>query len=67
MSSLANEYRVLENGHLPLAELLRRLRRDGYEGAVSLEMGPEVLQAEDEALVRAHLQRMVAFCRQHAG
>ena len=62
-----NEHRVLDNGHLPLGELLRRLQRDRYEGAVSLEMGPEVLQAEDEALVRAHLRRMVAFCRQHAG
>jgi sugar phosphate isomerase/epimerase len=60
------EHRRLETGHLPLAEFLGRLKQDRYEGAVSLEMGPEVLQAEDESLVRAHLQRMVAFCRHHA-
>lgn len=58
------EHRLLEDGHLPLAELLRRLQRDGYEGAVSLEMGPDALQAEDERQVRAHLRRMVAFCRE---
>jgi sugar phosphate isomerase/epimerase len=61
------EHRLLEEGHLPLTELLGRLRRDGYTGAVSLEMGPEVLQAEDEGRVRAHLQRMVATCQQHIG
>jgi sugar phosphate isomerase/epimerase len=60
-----NEHRLLESGRLPLAELLGRLQRDGYEGAVTLEVGPEVLRAEDEGLVRAHLQRMVAFFRQH--
>jgi hypothetical protein len=30
-------------------------------------MGPEVLQAEDEGRVRAHLHRMVATCQQHIG
>ena len=59
------EHRLPEDGHLPLAELLRRLRRDGYEGAVSLEVGPEVLQAEDEGQVRRHLRRVVAFFREH--
>jgi sugar phosphate isomerase/epimerase len=59
------EHRLLERGHLPLVELLGRLGRDGYAGAVSLEMGPEVLQAEDEGRVRAHLARMVGTCRQH--
>ena len=61
------EHRRLEDGHLPLAELLRRLQRDGYAGAVSLEMGPEVLHAENEGQVQAHLQRMVAFCREYVG
>jgi sugar phosphate isomerase/epimerase len=58
------EHRRLEDGHLPLAELLQRLKQDGFEGAVSLEMGPEALQAEDEDQVQAHLQQMVAFCRE---
>lgn len=61
------EHRLLDQGHLPLGELLERLQKDGYKGAVSLEMGPETLQAEDEGLVREHLQRMVRFCRERAG
>ncbi len=61
------EHRLPEDGHLPLAELLRRLQQDGYEGAVSTEVGPEVLQAEDERLVRAHLRRVLDFCRSQMG
>jgi sugar phosphate isomerase/epimerase len=59
------EHRLPDDGHLPLAELLRRLVQDGYGGAVSVELGPEVLQAEDEAQVRSHLRRTVDFCRAH--
>jgi sugar phosphate isomerase/epimerase len=59
------EHRLPGSGHLPLAELLQRLTRDGYRGAVSVEVGPRVLQAEDEGQVRAHLKRAVAFCRKH--
>ena len=59
------EHRLLESGHLPLAELLRRLVRDGYSGAVSVEVQPSALQAEDEEQVRAHLHKMLAFCRKH--
>jgi len=59
------EHRLPEDGHLPLGELLRQLTRDGYSGAVSLEFGPEVLQAEDETQVRAHLRQAVEFCRKH--
>ena len=61
------EHRLPQSGHLPLAELLRRLKRDGYEGAVSVELNPDVLQAEDERLVRAHLRGAAAFCREHLG
>jgi sugar phosphate isomerase/epimerase len=59
------EHRRPGEGRLPLGELLQRLTRDGYEGTVSLELGPEALEAEDEAQVRAHLQRAVDFCRTH--
>jgi sugar phosphate isomerase/epimerase len=58
------EHRLVEDGHLPLGELLQRLQGDGYQGAVSLELAPDALQAEDEGQVRAHLRRMVAFCRE---
>lgn len=61
----AKEHRLPKNGHLPLEGLLQRLTRDGYEGAVSLEVGPEVLEAEDEAQVRSHLQTAVQFYRSH--
>lgn len=59
------EHRLPEDGHLPLAELLRRLTRDGYQGAATVEVGPEVLEAEDEGLVHVHLQRAVQFFREH--
>lgn len=61
------EHRRLEDGHLPLADLLLRLHQDGYEGAISLEVGPEVLQAEDEGLVREHLRQAVHFCHESMG
>jgi sugar phosphate isomerase/epimerase len=59
------EHRLPGTGHLPLAALLRRLHRDGYQGAVSLEVGPEVLEAEDESQVLAHLDRALRFFREH--
>ena len=61
------EHRLPQDGHLPVAEFLQRLKRDGYEGAVSVELNPDVLQAEDEGQVRAHLRSAVAFCREHLG
>lgn len=57
------QHRLPEDGHLPLGKLLRRLARDEYEGAVTVELNPEVLQAEDENLTRAHLRRAVRYCR----
>jgi sugar phosphate isomerase/epimerase len=59
------EHRLPGQGQLPLSDLLRRLAGDGFEGAISVELGPDVLQAEDEALVRGHLREAVVFCRQH--
>jgi sugar phosphate isomerase/epimerase len=60
-----HEHRLPGTGRLPLAGLLRRLSQDGYKGTVTLELGPEVLEAEDEGRVRAHLQQAVAFWREH--
>jgi sugar phosphate isomerase/epimerase len=59
------EHQLPEDGHLPLAGLLQRLTRDGYQGAVSLEFNPNVLQAEDAAQVRDHLHAAVRFCKAH--
>jgi sugar phosphate isomerase/epimerase len=61
------EHRLPQEGHLSMAKFLQRLKRDGYEGAVSVELNPDVLQPEDEGQVRAHLQSAVAFCREHLG
>jgi sugar phosphate isomerase/epimerase len=58
------EHRLVEDGHLPLAELLERLGRDGYEGLVTLETSPDALGAEDEEQVRANLRLSLALCRQ---
>lgn len=59
------EHRLLEDGHLPLAHLLQELAKDDYRGAVSVELGPEQLNAEDERQVLAHLRQAVSFCRTH--
>jgi len=48
-----------------VAEFLQCLKREGFEGAVSVELSPDVLQAEDEGQVRVHLQSAVAFCQEH--
>lgn len=59
------QHRLPEDGHLPLGTFLQRLAQGGYEGAVSVELEPDVLQAEDKGLVRAHLRRTLDFCREH--
>lgn len=59
------EHRLPQEGHLPVAEFLQCLKREGFEGAVSVELNPDVLQAEDEGQVRVHLQSAVAFCQEH--
>jgi len=58
------EHRRLEDGHLPLADLLRALRSDGYEGHVVVELAPESLEAHDETQVLAHLKNQTAFCHE---
>jgi sugar phosphate isomerase/epimerase len=59
------EHRLPGDGHLPLGEFLQRLTGDGYEGAVTLEFGPAILKAKDEATVLTNLRRALSFCREH--
>jgi sugar phosphate isomerase/epimerase len=59
------EHRSPPDGRLPLAELLRCLARDGYQGAITVETGPDALHAEDEEKCLAALRRALAFCREH--
>jgi sugar phosphate isomerase/epimerase len=58
------EHKLPQEGQLPLGDFLRQLKRDGYDGAVSVELGPDVLQADDEERVRVHLRRAFTFCRE---
>ena len=59
------EHRRLEDGFLPLDALIARLAQDGYAGIATVELHPEVLEAEDEGKARSHLRQQIAFCRQH--
>lgn len=61
------EHLLPGDGCLPLGELLERLTGDGYQGAVTVELGPEALHAEDETRVRERLRQAVVFCREHTG
>jgi sugar phosphate isomerase/epimerase len=58
------EHRLPLDGHLPLGRLAQKLARDGYEGAISMELNPESLEAEDEAQVLDHLRQAASFCRE---
>jgi sugar phosphate isomerase/epimerase len=59
------EHRRLEDGFLPLDALIGRLAQDRYDGIATVELNPEVLEAEDEEKVRFHLGQQINFCRQH--
>jgi sugar phosphate isomerase/epimerase len=59
------EHRLLQDGHLPLADFLRRSNQDGYGGIVALELQPDVLGAGDDNQVLANLWAAVDFCRGH--
>lgn len=59
------EHRLPTHGDLPLDAFLSRLAADGYAGAISVECGPEVFQAEDEDACRRNLAEVLAFCREH--
>lgn len=48
-------------GGLPLRELLRRLREDGYSGTILVEISPFALQAWWPAKARANLRRCLEF------
>lgn len=57
------EHRAPHQGKLPLDRFLRRLARDGYTGAVSVECSPEALGAEKEGKCRRAVAGALSFCR----
>jgi sugar phosphate isomerase/epimerase len=59
------EHRLLQDGHLPLADFLHRLSQDGYRGIVTLEVQPDALGDRDEGQVSANLWAAVDFYRRH--
>jgi sugar phosphate isomerase/epimerase len=59
-----HEHQLPHNGSLPLYPFLGQLVEDGYDGLVSLELGPVSLQATDEIKLKQNLQDSLAFCRQ---
>jgi sugar phosphate isomerase/epimerase len=59
------EHRSPPDGHLQLAALLRCLADDGYQGAITVETGPDALHAENGDRCLAALRRALAFCREH--
>ncbi len=59
------EHRLLWDGHLPLAELLQRLRRDSFDGILCVELDPDPLEAGSEAKVKENLRRSYQFCHEH--
>lgn len=65
VGSRVREHCRLEDGFLRLDLFLQRLASDGYGGTVVVELWPGVLKPQDEAKVRRHLQRQIAFCRRH--
>jgi sugar phosphate isomerase/epimerase len=59
------EHRRPEDGRLRLDAFLTRLAADGYAGAVSLELQPDVLAAgQPDEVVVGHLANSLAYCRQ---
>jgi sugar phosphate isomerase/epimerase len=59
------EHRLLEDGILPLDQLLGRLREGGYTGVISLELSPVALGAGDDELVKRNMLKSLIFCQRH--
>ncbi|MCZ7571898.1 MAG: sugar phosphate isomerase/epimerase [Ardenticatenaceae bacterium] len=62
------EHRRPESGHLRLDALLARMAADGYQGAITLELHPDALDAgSPDAQVVERLGTSLAHCRRWAG
>lgn len=60
-------HQIPGQGHLPLAELLARLKGDGYCGLLTLEISPVALEAWWPEKARANLMRCLDFVRRGGG
>jgi sugar phosphate isomerase/epimerase len=61
------EHRLPHTGELDLAALLRALAADGFDGTISVELYPEVLDFADSEALRRNMLDCAAFCREHLG
>ena len=57
------EHRSPPDGQLALAQLLRYLTSDGYQGAITVECHPGGLHDDDEVKCKGSLRRALEFCR----
>jgi sugar phosphate isomerase/epimerase len=62
-----DQHRVPGRGKLPLAKLLAALERDGYPGAVSLELKPWPLGAPDPEKIQERMREALEFTREGLG
>jgi sugar phosphate isomerase/epimerase len=63
MHSYFKHHQLPGEGDLPLREFLDRLRTDGYQGLVTIEVSPFALQAWRPGRARAYLARCLDFIR----
>lgn len=61
------EHRLPHRGHLDLANFLRTLAEDDFQGTVSIELSPDALEFDNPVALRRHLLDSLHFCRQHLG
>ncbi|HDD23951.1 MAG TPA: sugar phosphate isomerase/epimerase [Chloroflexi bacterium] len=59
------EHRLLTDGHLPLADLLRRMAIEGYTGTITVELDPHAWDVSDENRCLDGLRQALVFCRVH--
>ncbi len=58
------EHRLLDDGYLPLHQLLNQLQQDQFVGMISLELNTIDLQSDDLAKLAHNLRQNLEFCQQ---
>jgi sugar phosphate isomerase/epimerase len=63
VETIFRHHQIPGRGVLPLAELVRLLQAQGYDGTCTLEMSPVALQAWSPTRMRRNLAEAIAFVR----
>ena len=61
------EHRLPPDGHLQLGNLLAQLKKDGYEGTITVEADPSAIKTGNDKECLEDLERALVFCREHLG